>query len=142
MKNTRRGFLKEDLDVLFGHCSAHILRISQGNTILPPGHKNTKSFTPQAYKSVFHRGTVVVEHRRPADFRLRRIKSSRWLTPLVGQAPPYISESSTRRNIRGEKKFYDLIPPLLEKNYLKTALSCRRRLNNIENWWAEAHPTF
>jgi hypothetical protein len=42
---------------------------------------------------------------------------------LVGQAPPYISLPNPDK-YRGEGKFYDLEPPLLEKKYLKTIYNC------------------
>jgi hypothetical protein len=35
------------------------------------------------------------------------------------------SDGESRLEHRGDKKFYDSIPPLLEKKYLKTVYNCR-----------------
>ena len=37
-----------------------------------------------------------------------------------------------RAKYPGERKFYDLIPPLLEKKYLKTIINCHRCAETLD----------
>jgi len=54
-----------------------------------------------------------------------RCNSLKWTKGFYGSETP--SEArflDCARNDKGERKFYDLIPPLLEKKYLKTIINC------------------
>ncbi len=55
-----------------------------------------------------------------------------------------LSGAERARNDKRERKFYDFIPPLLEKKYLKTIIKCHECANtlsssDLDHWIRQAH---
>jgi len=61
-----------------------------------------------------------------------RCNSLKWTKGFYeGETPSEARFLGCARNDKGERKFYDFIPPLLEKKYLKTIIKCHECANTL-----------